>query len=142
SGIVARMRTKRETVEELLSQTSLKRLRKEVRTNRRWQTVFGGFRPDSLTRSQFLQRGTVQFTTRHDLFLDLCATFVDGLGVPPRPDLRHRFQTAAELTSLDDPARELCHYLASCELAPPSEVLDSTDSRSSSGTAPAAPSPE
>src|SRR2546423_1458096 len=84
--------TRQDIVNHLLQVTKLATIRKEVRHSQAWRAIFRGWRPDSLTRPVLLQLGAPQIARPGAKeFSQLCAVFLDGLGVPPAPNFHDRF---------------------------------------------------
>jgi hypothetical protein len=103
--------TRLAVAKQLLETTSLEKLRKETRKNRRWVAVYSGFRPDVLSRVQFV-RGALPFAHDPGLLRSLCAVFLDSLDVPESTELTKRFAQAAELTEISKEQKALCLLLA------------------------------
>jgi hypothetical protein len=109
--IVSMENTRLAVAKLLLETTSLERLRKETRKNRRWVAVYSGFRPDNLSRMQFV-RGALPFAHDPGLLRSLCAVFLDSREVEESTDLSKRFAQAGELADLNDDQKALCKLLA------------------------------
>lgn len=108
--------TRIQVADLLLRSTSLNGLRAAARHSQSWQSVFRGFRPDHLSRPDFV-RGTLSFGNNLALLESLCNAFLDDLKVPKVKVLRSRFEAAVNLPVLSDELRQLCVQLSAEELS-------------------------
>lgn len=111
---------------ELLRIASIEALRKEVRNNRRWASIYAGFRANALTRPLFL-RGARAFAANSAELLRLCNVFLDSLGVAEGKDPAARFAEAGKLPGLDEQTKALCSSLATTDLRSLPRYADRSD---------------
>lgn len=103
--------TREDVALAFLGATSLKALRAAVRRDRQWAGAFGGFRPDSLTTTQFLSRAAwyAADVTRLEA---LCGVFLEDHGAARKGSLRERLAAVAADPDAAAEVRELCRAAA------------------------------
>ncbi len=104
-------RSSEEMAAALLRSTSLEALRREVERSKGWAKVFGGFRPQSLTRPMVVGRSTA-FARDAALMRSLVALYLKSIGIPEQGSLVERLVVASARPDLPEEVRETCAQLA------------------------------
>lgn len=106
---------RRDVARLLLELVPVSSLRKVVRHSRRWQSIFHGFRPDYLTRIDFVR--AAEPVSRDPRMLEaLGEVYLDSLGIPTDSDTKNRFMIALNGKNLQDNARRVCLQLSTATI--------------------------
>ena len=107
------MMTRAELAQHLLRSTSVGALRKGLRRHQLWATIYRGFRPQTLTRTSFMN-GAPAFALDPKRLNELVDLFLDDLGVANGP-LEDRLRAAINDSRIDDDTREAIAILAEAD---------------------------
>ena len=97
------MVTRTELAQHLLRSTSVGALRKGLRRHQAWATIYRGFRPQTLTRTSFINRAPA-FALDPERLNELVDLFLDDLGVANGP-LEDRLRAAINDSRIDGDTR-------------------------------------
>ena len=90
--------------QQLLRSTSVGALRKGLRRHRPWATIYRGYRPETLTRTSFMNRAAA-FALDPERLNELVDLFLDDLGVASGPP-EDRLRSAINDSRIDGDTRE------------------------------------
>ena len=96
--------TRAELAQHLLRSTSVGALRKGLRRHQSWATIYRGYRPQTLTRTRFMNRAAA-FALDPERLNELVDLFLDDLGVANGPP-EDRLRSAIDDSRIDGDTRE------------------------------------